>query len=127
VTTVSAETFVCPRCASACSHPLEVYFRWCPRCKDVTGPPREVPEPQTPLPWAILCNAMDDCLIAIERKQDLPVRALMALPPYRAVMMARIGLCADVGLEKGTYAQLQAEAKAVGGEGTLGEWWERNP
>ncbi len=124
---MTGESFICPRCAAICQHPLEVYFRWCPRCEIVTGAPRPTAEPQPREAWTVIRDNMDDCLLAIRRRQLLPVTALRMLPPYRAVMMAEVALCADVGLEKGTFAQLKDEALAVGGAGTLGSWWEREP
>lgn len=67
----------------------------------------------------------DDCLIAIEDGNPLRTDRLMKLPPWRAVLVARVAERAGVPLEQGTVAQLIAEARAVGGEGTLGNWWER--
>lgn len=118
-------SFICPVCAHICWHPLEVKYRWCPKCERQTGPPPEPPPPVKQPEWAPIRDAMDDCLIAIEHRRPLPTKALRALPPYRALMMATVGVCADVGLQDGTYAQLKAEASAVGGDGQLGEWWRR--
>lgn len=67
----------------------------------------------------------DDCLIAISDGDPLPTAALLALPPWRAVLLARVADRAGVRLEQGTLPQLVAEASAVGGEGRLGEWWQR--
>jgi hypothetical protein len=67
----------------------------------------------------------DNCLIAIEHGRPLPIAALLALPPWRAVTMARIAAKAGVGLERGTLGQIEAEARAVLGSGKLGNWWER--
>lgn len=67
----------------------------------------------------------DDCLIAIEDGQPLRTDRLMKLPPWRAVLVARVAQKAGVPLEQGTVGQLVAEAVEVGGNGTLGEWWKR--
>lgn len=69
--------------------------------------------------------AQDDCLIAIRDKKPLPVALLQRIPPIRALLIAGINELAKRRLEKGTYAQLEAEAKVVGGSGKLGEWWNR--
>lgn len=73
---------------------------------------------------ALLAN-QDDCLLAIEDGHPVPAARLRALPPWRAVMMARIAARAGVPLELGTLDQLHAEAKEAGGSGTPGPWWER--
>jgi hypothetical protein len=67
----------------------------------------------------------DDCLIAIEDGNPLPVELLLKLPPWRAVLVARVAQRAKVPLEKGTVDQLISEARAVGGDGKLGNYWER--
>lgn len=67
----------------------------------------------------------DDCLIAITDERPLPVKALQALPPYRAVLLTRVAYQAGGCLEFGSLEDLIAEADAVGGDGTLGEWWRR--
>lgn len=69
--------------------------------------------------------AQDDCLIAIEDGRPVPAGKLGALPPWRAVLIARVAARAGVPLERGTVEQLRAEAADVGGEGSLGQWWER--
>lgn len=68
----------------------------------------------------------DDCLLAITDGDPVPTRALLALPPWRAVLMARVAAKAGVPLEQGTVEQIVAEAAAVGGHGVLGQWWTRN-
>lgn len=68
----------------------------------------------------------DDCLIAIKDGSPLRADRLLRLPPWRAVLVARVAERAGVPLERGTVAQLTAEARAVGGDGTLGNWWERS-
>jgi hypothetical protein len=73
---------------------------------------------------ALLAN-QDECLLAIEDGNPVPVARLRALPPWRAVMLARIAAKAGVPLERGTVDQIQAEAREVGGAGALGPWWER--
>jgi hypothetical protein len=123
---VSEPVFVCPRCAHFTQHPLEVYFQWCSVCKTVTGIPRKCAhETQPVIPWQSIRDNQDDCLIAIQRRNPLPVKALKALPPWRAVMMATVANRACITLERGTLAQIHAEAVAVGGDGKLGDWWER--
>lgn len=72
-----------------------------------------------------LMASQDDCLLAIEDGDQVPAAKLAKLPPWRAVMIARIAARANVSLERGTLAQLHAEARAVGGAGTLGQWWNR--
>jgi hypothetical protein len=69
--------------------------------------------------------AQDDCLIAIDDGCPLPVARLRVLPPWRAVLVARVANRAGVSLERGTLGQLVAEARAVTGSGELGDWWER--
>ncbi|GAC1542715.1 MAG: hypothetical protein NVS3B12_30940 [Acidimicrobiales bacterium] len=72
------------------------------------------------------CAAQDDCLIAVTDGINLPTSSLMALPPWRAVLVARVAARAGIGLQQGTVAQLVAEAREVGGKGTLGPWWARD-
>lgn len=72
-----------------------------------------------------LYAAQDDCLIAVEDGRPVPAAALQSLPPWRAVMCARLAAKAGVPLERGTVAQIESEARAVGGDGVLGDWWER--
>jgi hypothetical protein len=65
-------------------------------------------------------DALQDlCLIAITDGQPLPTRAIAGLPPWRAVMLARVAEKAGVPLEDGTLERLVAEAVRVGGEGRL--------
>lgn len=66
----------------------------------------------------------DDCLIAIEDGHPLRADRLLRLPPWRAVLVARVAERAGVPLEKGTVVQLITEARRVGGGGKLGNWWE---
>jgi hypothetical protein len=83
--------------------------------------------------WKIIRNMQDDCLIALENGDPLPTAALQALPPWRAVMLARIAVALGgvPALEHGTLAQLETEAKAVmrnaellGEQQQLGNWWD---
>jgi hypothetical protein len=67
----------------------------------------------------------DDCLIAIEDGRPVPADRLLRLPPWRAVLIARVAERAGVPLERGGVRQLIAEARQVGGAGKLGNWWER--
>jgi hypothetical protein len=61
----------------------------------------------------------DDCLISIEDGKPVRAKHLGVLPPWRAVLIGRVAERAGVPLEGGTIAELVAEAKRVGGEGTL--------
>ena len=123
---IEPEAWICPRCSTICRHKLEIYFRWCPRCGEVTGTPRPCPHPPpvTEETWKSIRNNTDDCLIAIENWKPLPTKALQALPPWRAATLARVADACLVDLEDGTVEQLLAEARRVGGEGKLGNWWE---
>lgn len=125
--TAPPDAFVCPRCGCICRHALEIFFRWCPVCKGVTGVPRTPPQSEaTPeLPWRLIRDAQDVCMIAMESERPLPTGALSSLPPWRAVMLARIAAAAGIGLEAGTLDQLVAEAREVTGAGKLGDWWLR--
>lgn len=66
-----------------------------------------------------LLRAQDHLLIAIRDGRPLPDVDLRRLPPWRAVLIARIADRAGVPLEHGTVAQLVDEATAVRGAGTL--------
>jgi hypothetical protein len=70
-------------------------------------------------------NAQDDCLVAIEDDSPLPTGALQKLPPWRAVLLARVARKAGVQLEEGTLDQLIDEARRSGGTHALGDWWAR--
>ena len=72
----------------------------------------------------LLAN-QDDCLLAIEAGRPVPAAKLGNLPPWRAVMIARVAARAGVPLERGTLDQLHAEATRVGGDGALGPWWDQ--
>jgi hypothetical protein len=69
--------------------------------------------------WSKINMNQDNCLIAIEDGKPVPARYLGALPPWRAVLIARVAERANVPLEGGTVEELRAEAHRVGGEGTL--------
>jgi hypothetical protein len=69
----------------------------------------------------------DECLIAITDGFPLPARALAALPPWRAVLVARVAAKAGISIEGGTLDELVGEAIRVGGEGTLTWPPERGP
>lgn len=56
-----------------------------------------------------ILQLQDDCLIA----------ALRRLPPWRAVLIARVATRGPVGLEFGTPESLIDEAQRVGGKGQL--------
>lgn len=66
-----------------------------------------------------LFRHQDACLIAITDGKPLPSSAIAALPPWRAVLLARVGAKAGAKLEHGTLDQLVAEAQRVGGNGLL--------
>jgi hypothetical protein len=61
----------------------------------------------------------DRCLIDIEDGRPLRADVLQHLPPWRAVLLARVAERAGIPLEGGTVEQLRAEAARVGGDGTL--------
>jgi hypothetical protein len=63
--------------------------------------------------------AQDVCLIAITDGQPVPAASLGQLPPWRAVLIARVAERAGIPLEGGSVAQLRAEAARVGGAGQL--------
>lgn len=75
--------------------------------------------------WPAIRDNQDDCLLAIEDGKPLPVRALQALPPWRAVMLAGLAARLGIPLERGNLRQLHAEARAIGGDRVLGDWWLR--
>jgi hypothetical protein len=62
--------------------------------------------------------AMDDVILAITDGQPVPMDRMRSLPPWRAVMMARLALAAGA-LDGDTVAVLVAEAVVVGGAGRL--------
>lgn len=67
-----------------------------------------------------LMAAQDACLIAItDGAATLPSDRLVELPPWRAVLVARVAARAGVGLAGGTLRELVEMASAVGGEGRL--------
>jgi hypothetical protein len=70
-------------------------------------------------------GVQDDLLISIEDGEPLASAKLQRLPPWRAVMVARLAEKAGVAMEQGDVPQIVAEARAVGGDGVLGRWWER--
>lgn len=82
-----------------------------PRVRTVPGPP--------PNESLDLMRWQDECLIAITDGRPVPSRALAALPPWRAVLFARVAAKAQIPLENGTLDQLVDEARRVGGDGTL--------
>jgi len=66
----------------------------------------------------------DDCLICIRNRFPIPDVSLRKLPPWRAVLIARIGAQAGVRMECGSLAELEAEAARVGGAGKLAATYE---
>lgn len=74
--------------------------------------------------WQDMYAVQDDCLIAIEDGDPLPSVKLRQLPPWRAVLVARVAQRAGIPLEHGSLEQLIAEARKVTGSGRLGAWWE---
>lgn len=71
------------------------------------------------VPGEDLVALQDVCLIAITDGCPLPTEAIAALPPWRAVLLARVADKAGVPLADGTLDQLVAEARRVRGAGTL--------
>lgn len=65
-----------------------------------------------------LLARMDDCLIAIEDGRPVPQASLRALPPWRAVLVARVAAKAGA-IADDELARLVAEARRVGGAGRL--------
>lgn len=68
-------------------------------------------------------ETVDDVLLAIADGGLILTSSLQALPPWRAVLLARVGIHAGAALQNGTYDQLSAAARKVGGDGVLGDWW----
>lgn len=66
-----------------------------------------------------LIQHMDDILIAITDGKPVPSKALAALPPWRAVLMARVAEKAGRPLEHGTLDDLVTAARRAGGNGKL--------
>jgi hypothetical protein len=62
--------------------------------------------------------AQDDVLIAIQDGVDIPVDRLLALPPWRAALLADVAVRADC-LDPAVRDRIRAEAARVGGNGTL--------
>lgn len=60
----------------------------------------------------------DDCLIAISEGKQPRIETLVKLPPWRAVLIARVANRAGVLSEKWVDALVE-EARNVGGSGTL--------
>lgn len=62
----------------------------------------------------------DDCLIAITDGRPVPLAALRALPPWRAVLIARVAARAGV-MDQAAVDALVAEARSVSvfGDGRL--------
>ncbi len=83
----------------------------------------ETPE-QEIAKWYSIVQETDECLIAIQDRRSIPTKALKALPPWRARMLADVAERAGVKLEHGTAQQIKDEALRVGGSGRLGDWWK---
>lgn len=60
----------------------------------------------------------DDCLIAISGGKRPPNRYLLSLPPWRAVMMCRVALKADLVTQE-EVNRIVEEAQQVTGNGKL--------
>lgn len=67
----------------------------------------------------LMMREQDQCLIAITDGRPLPAASIAQLPPWRAVLIARVADKAGIPLEGGTLDDLVAEASRVGGEGDL--------
>ena len=61
---------------------------------------------------------MDYVLLAITDGKDIPMDRLRSLPPWRAVMLARVAVACGA-MDADTLNRLVGEAKDVGGAGTL--------
>jgi hypothetical protein len=64
-------------------------------------------------------NAQDDLLISISDGTPLSDSTLRLLPPWRAVLIARVASRAGVPLEHGTLNELVGEATRIGGASRL--------
>ena len=67
---------------------------------------------------AQLLGDQDDCLIALESGRRPSDRILRKLPPWRAVMIARIALRMELMTQE-EVDELVEEARTVGGDGKL--------
>lgn len=65
-----------------------------------------------------LFNNQEDCLLAISDGKPLPLDKLLALPPWRAVLIARIAVRAHV-FSQFSLDVLVDNARRVGGNGDL--------
>lgn len=70
-----------------------------------------------------LVAAMDNCLLAVTDGKPVPTAALSDLPPYRALMLARVAEKAGIPLQDGTVDQMKAAARTVTGGAGPG-WWQ---
>lgn len=67
-----------------------------------------------------LLALQDDCLIAISEGRQIPADKLRQLPPWRAVLIARVGESEWTSISDGTtLEELTSEAVAAGGHGKL--------
>lgn len=76
------------------------------------GTPKTTSAPDSP--WA----TQDDCLIRMETGQKPDPYKMRQLPPWRAVLIARIGEHADIYTAEEVEAIVE-EARRVGGQGRL--------
>lgn len=67
-----------------------------------------------------LMDAQDECLIAITDGGPFPWKHCRRLPPWRAVLIARVALKAGM-VKPGAVEDLVEEARSVGGTGRLAE------
>lgn len=69
----------------------------------------------------------DDCLIAISEGKQIPAEKLRQLPPWRAVLIARVGESGYSGISDGTTIdELINEAVSARGQGKLNPIRVRN-
>ena len=68
-----------------------------------------------------LLALQDDCLISITDHRPLPAQSLRALPPWRAVLIARIANLAGITTTDDGHDldEIVLEAQIVGGSGAL--------
>lgn len=70
--------------------------------------------------------AQDDVLMRIDDGEPILASLFQRLPPLRAALLARIAITAGGDVDRGTLEQVIAEAKEVGGNGKLGDFWTKH-
>jgi hypothetical protein len=69
-------------------------------------------------------DAMDDAMLALESHRRIPTEVLQRLPPWRAVMVAKLGIMAGFPLFMGSLEQMRRWAYKHSDAETMGNWWE---